>query len=114
MNVFNRFLTPFLIALLVLTSASLAVARAAPDAAGQMVLCTGSGPVVVHVDETGTPVDPPHYCPDCAMTLLAAVAGENASFKITGSVSALVFETSASHFSSAPDPGAKARGPPLV
>ncbi len=75
MTTLTRLMTPLLVALMVLTSASLAVARAAPDATGQMVLCTGSGPVVVHFDEDGDPVGAPHYCPDCAMTLLAAVAG---------------------------------------
>lgn len=64
-----------LVAIMVLTSQSMAVARgAARDATGQIVLCTGTGPVSVYVDEDGQPVGRPHICPDCALHLLAAVA----------------------------------------
>jgi len=64
-----------LVAIMVLTSQSMAVARGmATNAAGQIVLCTGTGPVSVYVDEDGQPTRPPHICPDCALHLLAAVA----------------------------------------
>lgn len=64
-----------LVAIMVLTSQSMAVARgAAMDASGQIVLCTGTGPVTVYVDENGQPVGRPHICPDCALHVLAAVA----------------------------------------
>ena len=76
MKTLTRLFTPLLVVLMLITSASLAVARAAPDPAGHFVLCTGSGPVVLHVDENGDPVGAAHYCPDCAMTLLAAVASQ--------------------------------------
>lgn len=59
--------------LLVLTGQSMALMRSAPDASGQMVLCTGTGPITVLTDENGQPVGPPHICPDCAMSLFAAV-----------------------------------------
>ena len=39
-------------------------------AVGLTELCTGSGPVMVQVDDTGAPVGPPHFCPDYALTLL--------------------------------------------
>lgn len=60
--------------LLVLTGQSLAVARVLPGPSGQVALCTGSGPVMVHVDENGEPTAPPHFCPDGALSLLNAVA----------------------------------------
>ncbi|EBA15489.1 hypothetical protein RSK20926_14766 [Roseobacter sp. SK209-2-6] len=39
-------------------------------AVGQMVLCTGSGPVVVYTDSDGQPTPPPHHCPDCVLSVL--------------------------------------------
>lgn len=59
--------------MLVLTGQSMAIARGASGPAGEMVLCTGTGPVTVFVDENGAPVKPPQYCPDCALTLLVAM-----------------------------------------
>ena len=70
---FRSTLVLILSALMVLTSLSMAVARTAPDAAGQMVLCSGEGSVVVRVDEDGQPIGPAHYCPDCAMSALTGV-----------------------------------------
>lgn len=63
-----------LVLLLILTGQSMAVARGASGPAGQMILCTGTGPVQVFVDEEGQPTAPPRYCPDCALTLLDHVA----------------------------------------
>lgn len=70
----RRYIALSLVLLLVLTGQSMAVARGSTDVAGQMVLCTGTGPVMVYVDENGAPVAPPQYCPDTALSLLAAVA----------------------------------------
>ena len=64
--------------LLVLTSQSMAAARGATDPTGKMVICTGTGPIVVYVDDSGTPVGPPQYCPDCAL-VLADPVGEFAT-----------------------------------
>jgi len=58
---------------LALTGHSMSAARGASDATGQMVLCAGTTSVVVYLDETGAPTQAPHYCPDCAFNLLAAV-----------------------------------------
>lgn len=62
---------------LTMTAQTMAVARGADAPAGEMVLCTGSGPVVVQFDAQGNPVGPVHYCPDCALALfdMAASAG---------------------------------------
>ncbi|MGR3623871.1 hypothetical protein [Pseudophaeobacter sp.] len=48
--------------------------KGARDATGQMVICSGSGPVIVFVDNEGQPTRPPHFCPDCVMNLLDAVS----------------------------------------
>ena len=52
----------------------MAAARGASDPAGQMILCTGAGTVVVYMDETGAPTQAPHFCPEC--TLLALDDGD--------------------------------------
>ena len=58
-----------LVLCLVLTSQTMAVARGAQDPSGQVVLCTGTGPVTVLVDAKGQPVGQVHICPDCALGL---------------------------------------------
>ncbi len=57
-----------------LTAQSMAVARGAAPATGVMVLCLGGTVQPVLVDESGAPVAPRHICPDCALSLLLAVA----------------------------------------
>ena len=60
--------------LLAVTGQSMAVARGMPGAEGSIVLCTGTGPVMVTVDDNGQPVGPPHICPDFAAMLFAVHA----------------------------------------
>ncbi|MCL6283422.1 hypothetical protein M3P21_07730 [Ruegeria sp. 2012CJ41-6] len=60
-------------ALLALTGQGLAMSRGVSASVGQMVICTGTGPVMVYVDEDGQPTRPPHYCPDHALSLLGAL-----------------------------------------
>ena len=50
----------------------MAVMRTMPGPAGEMVLCTGTGPITVLTDENGQPVGPPHICPDCMASLFVA------------------------------------------
>jgi hypothetical protein len=64
-----------LAALLVLTGQGTAVARTAPGPAGQMVICTGSGPLTVLVDATGQPTGTVRICPDCLASLIDAAPG---------------------------------------
>ncbi len=79
MRLVRKYLSLGLVLVLVLTSQSMAVARGAPGPAGQVELCTGTGPVMVYVDETGEPVSAPHHCPDCALCLLLHVAEPDVS-----------------------------------
>ncbi|MCZ0813249.1 MAG: hypothetical protein ACQEVT_10200 [Pseudomonadota bacterium] len=58
---------------MVLAGQALAVARTAPDAAGQIEICTGSGPVMVMVDANGEPTGATHICPECALALFQAI-----------------------------------------
>ena len=69
--VLRPYLALILALLLALTGQSMAVARGMPGASGEIVLCTGTGPVSVLVDEDGQPVGPSHICPDCALSLIA-------------------------------------------
>lgn len=70
----RRHILSWLLSLLVaLTGQAAAVAHAAPGPSGQIELCTGSGPVMVYVDENGEPVGDPVYCPDFALSLILAL-----------------------------------------
>ncbi|MFT6607055.1 MAG: hypothetical protein ACJA2X_002258 [Halocynthiibacter sp.] len=64
-----RPLTAILLALMLLaTTGAMASARGTMrDAAGQMVLCIGTGSVTVNVDADGQPIKAGHICPDCAL-----------------------------------------------
>ncbi|WP_263389266.1 hypothetical protein [Ruegeria marisflavi] len=62
-----------LAALLALTGQGLANSRGLKAAVGQMEICTGTGPVILYMDEDGQPAAPPHYCPDFALALLGAL-----------------------------------------
>ena len=65
-----RSLSALVLALmLALTGQSMAVARGASAAMGQMVLCTGAGPVAIYVDAQGKPTSAPHICPDSALNV---------------------------------------------
>lgn len=70
---------PFAAYLLVLavalTGYQMAVARAQPAPAGEVVICSGLGLVTVLVDETGAPVSRAHVCPDGLLTLFTSVGG---------------------------------------
>lgn len=71
---FRTLITCVTICVLALTSVAAGVARGQADPVGQMVICSGTGPVMVHMDATGKPTGPPVLCPDGVMALLAAVA----------------------------------------
>lgn len=62
-----------MVALVAFTAQSAAVARAMPGPDGQMVICTGAGPVMVYTDANGEPVGAPHICPDYALSLIVAL-----------------------------------------
>jgi len=61
----HRYLTLFLILAISLTAHSAGATLGMRDATGQMVICSGSGPVVIYVDSDGQPARAPHDCPDC-------------------------------------------------
>jgi len=63
----------FLSFALVIMSYGTASARGASSAVDSMVICIGTGSVVVYVDADGQPTAAPHLCPDCALHLLVGV-----------------------------------------
>lgn len=69
----RRLFSFLMVLVLALTSQSMAVARGANAATGQMVLCTGTGPMAVYVDASGAPTSAPHICPDSALHVLFEV-----------------------------------------
>lgn len=96
------------------TGQSMAVARGTPSASGEIILCTGTGPISVLVDENGQPVGKPHICPDCALSVFAALGGEPPQvLRPVGQVTALRIERG-SHEIARRGVVAKARGPPSV
>lgn len=68
--------------MLALTSQSMAVAGGASAATGQMVICTGTGPVTIYMDASGAPTEAPHLCADCILAFSdATVQNELRPFK---------------------------------
>lgn len=103
-----------LILLLVVTGQGLAVARGTPVAAGQITLCTGSGPVMVFVDDKGQPTAPPHYCPDGALALFNMVATVPALPPRAPRLLQVSFDIAATPGQGRPRPGVSARAPPVM
>ena len=61
-----------LAALIAVTALHVGAARGQAQVAGSIVLCTGTGPVVVAVDADGQPTGHVATCPDCVLSILAA------------------------------------------
>jgi hypothetical protein len=115
MLMLRRYLASLLVAALVLTGHS-AAARGMTDATGQMVLCTGNGPVTVYVDADGQPTKPPHYCPDCLLHLIALIEPEAQLCRLhrTGGVPLAVAPDGRSPVVFKPLLAAPARAPPAT
>ena len=100
--------------MLAFTGQSMAVARGMPNAAGEIILCTSEGIVSVAVDENGQPVEKPHICPDCAMSLFAFVTdAPPLPLRPLGSVETLS-PAQEHHRVFAQEVPAAARGPPEI
>ena len=65
----------FLALALTFTAHNAAAMRTMQDASGQVVICTGTGPEIIYVDDQGQPASPPHFCPDCVTLALDARTG---------------------------------------
>lgn len=72
-----RPLSGCLLALLLgLTAQSMALARGASGAVDEIILCTGTGPIMVAVDEHGEPTGAAHICPEFTLSLFVALQSD--------------------------------------
>lgn len=98
---------------LIATSHSAAIARGAPQAVDQMVICSGTTVIVVFVDADGQPATAPHLCPDCALHLFAVVEPFSANSRWLERSSVLRTVPPLEQYSVAPFWRASARAPPV-
>ena len=61
--------TALLILAVAMTAVSVGHAHGQPRAVGEIVICTGHGPVTIAVDADGQPTQANHLCPDCVVKL---------------------------------------------
>lgn len=80
----SHILSLLLAVVIALTAQSAALARTMPDATGQMVICTGTGPVMMYFDAEGEPTAPPHICPDYALSIVVALDASELVFAAKG------------------------------
>ncbi|WP_170326826.1 hypothetical protein [Ruegeria arenilitoris] len=113
-TVLNRFLPLALSLLVILTGQGVAASRGLDTAVGQMVLCTGSGPVVVYMDAEGQPAKPPHFCPDYALTLLGAIAVSGPELPVVPKTGRPAPLRKADSLIALPVPYRPARAPPVL
>ncbi|MFU8777212.1 MAG: hypothetical protein ACNA7M_06040 [Roseovarius sp.] len=99
--------------LLALTSQSLAMARGAAQPVGEIVLCTGTGPVTVAVDAEGQPVATPHPCPDCLPAFAAVLQVPPALRDWCAPARRVLVREAATHVVTRTLPAGIARGPPV-
>lgn len=111
--VFKRYIGVLLVVMVALTGQAMAVARGASGPTGQIELCTGSGPVMVYVDESGAPVGPPHICPDFALSLILVVAEPDMPSHLMDAPRRLAPVRADLQNTELPQPPMMARAPPL-
>lgn len=71
---FRSYLALFLVLAVTLTAHSAGALQGMRDATGQIVICSGSAPLVIYVDNDGQPARAPHDCPECIMLGMDALA----------------------------------------
>jgi hypothetical protein len=111
---FRRYLGVALVFLLALTSQGMAVARGTTSMSGPIQLCTGTGPVMVYVDENGTPTGPPMICPDWALMLIADTSAMQPVMTVPGGLCRAVWTSDDVAVGDRFRPRTSARGPPIA
>lgn len=106
-------LTSLLAGVLALTSLTMAVARGEIRVAGEVVICSGEGMVVVRRDADGKPQGPAHICPDMALGLIAALDAVPPVLERPQTTARALTPQLARIQSDRAGPVARARGPPL-
>jgi hypothetical protein len=114
MRVLRPLIAVALSLMLAFTSLGLAFARGQAMAGGQIVLCTGAGPVTVTLDAQGNPTGHAHICPDMALGLIVALGTPDPVIAPSdGRAEALVVALPARPHAE-PRPTASARDPPVL
>lgn len=108
------YLTLLLVLAVTLTAHSAGAMRGMRDATGQMVICSGSGPVVVYVDSDGQPARAPHDCPDCIAQGLDALAPFQQPHPIAPEPMRRIVQSDRARIQSRMPLRASARSPPFV
>lgn len=115
MNLHARPLAAILFAaVLAATSLTMAVARGQMRVAGEIILCTGDGPMTVAVNERGEPVGPVLICPDMALGLLAAVSAPMPQSSRPEGVTRMQAPADLARPASQAAPMPRSRGPPIL
>ncbi len=110
-----RLISAMLLSLLVaVTSQEMALLRGQTKAVGVAVLCIDDQAISVSVDADGKPIKPSHFCPDCALNVMVAVADAPTQVQavVGRSRSLLPVTVSVSVGKAVPVP--TARGPPVA
>ncbi|MFN3644775.1 MAG: hypothetical protein ACK4TB_17845 [Gemmobacter sp.] len=106
----SRLVLASLALILAVTSVAFAVARGTPLPAAMVELCSGSGPVMIALDDKGRPSGPAHLCPDGAI-FVAEGAAPPAVVRPPSRIAAATAASSALP-QGRPHPSARARDPP--
>lgn len=114
MTRFASVIALFLSLAVALTAHQMIVLRGHNMAAGQMVLCTGTGPVTVYFDEDGNPTSPPHICPECALAMFDATTSDQSECVVIERAGSLVWGFATQYRLAIIQPEHVARGPPVA
>ncbi len=104
----------FAILATVLTAGVAGAARGQAAAAGEIVICSGQGPATIYLDAEGNPTGTPHWCPDCVLSLFAAVDAPAALPVATATCLGCIHPGHRASILAAATPVPQARGPPVT
>lgn len=113
MLIAQKYLSALIVAVLVLTGQSAAVARGMPGPAGYAHLCLGGSVVMVPVDADGAPTGPAHLCPDATLTLMSWVDSGAQETWFSTKIHAAYWSEPSQLSWVAPAVAASARAPPV-
>jgi hypothetical protein len=114
MNIARGFFAICLSVLLIVAGQGTAFARAHAPSERQVILCTGHGAIVIHVDSEGHPTTAPELCADCAQALLGLEVQPAPTLAHLVSFEPAWLDFSVHQNSGALARSGSARGPPIL